>query len=176
MSLGELVEGFGERAFGLMVVMATLPAFIPSPVGAGAIAGPLVVFLGAQMLAGRVHPWLPRRLRERQLARESVRRFMDRLGHWLEKVERITRPRADAIARGAGWRVTGALMAGHGVALSLPVPLTNYPFAFVLVILAIALIERDGIVVAACWFLMLASMAIVTLFGGALVELAQRLF
>jgi hypothetical protein len=159
-----------------MVVIATLPAFIPSPVGAGLIAGPLVMFLGAQMAAGRAHPWLPKRLRQRELARESVRRFLDRLGHWLEKVERLTRPRAAFMADGAAWRVTGALMVGQGIALSLPVPLTNYPFGFVLIVLAIALIEDDGVALGVCWALMLACMAIVTIMGGALVELAQRLF
>lgn len=174
-TLGVLIDGFGRRAFGMMVVVATLPAFIPSPIGAGAIAGPLIVFLGLQMLVGRIHPWLPRSLNDRELARATVRRFLVRLGHWLVKIERVTRPRADAIANGAGWRVTGLLMAGHGVALSLPVPLTNYPFGFVLIILAIALIEGDGAIVAACWVLMLISMVVVAGFGGFLIELAQRL-
>ena len=51
-SLGELLDRFDGRAFGVLVVIATLPAFLPTPIGAGAIAGPLVVLLGLQMAWG----------------------------------------------------------------------------------------------------------------------------
>jgi hypothetical protein len=38
-------------------------AALATPVGAGAVAGPLVMLIGAQMLYGLDRPWLPRRLR-----------------------------------------------------------------------------------------------------------------
>ena len=65
-------------------------------------------------------------------------------------------------------------MALHGLALSLPVPLTNYPFGFVLVMLAIALVERDGALVAMCWALMLACVGVVLALGDAIIETLQR--
>ena len=169
-SLGELLDRFDGRAFGVLVVVATLPAFLPTPVGAGAIAGPLVVLLGLQMLAGLQHPWLPQWLRRRSFARIRIDHLLDRLGDGMAKVERLCRPRAGIMLQGAGWRLTGGLMALHGVALSLPVPLTNYPFGFVLVILAIALVERDGALVAACWALMLLCIGIVLALGDAILD------
>lgn len=169
-TLGELLDRFDGRAFGVLVVVATLPAFLPTPVGAGAIAGPLVVLLGLQMLAGLQHPWLPQWLRRRSFARVRIDHLLDRLGDGMAKVERLCRPRAAIVLQGAGWRFTGGLMALHGVALSLPVPLTNYPFGFVLVILAIALVERDGALVAACWALMLLCIGIVLALGDAIID------
>ena len=71
-SLGELLDRFDGRAFGVLVVIATLPAFLPTPVGAGAIAGPLVVLLGLQMAWGLQHPWLPQWLRRRSFARARI--------------------------------------------------------------------------------------------------------
>ena len=173
-SLGELLDRFDGRAFGVLVVIATLPAFLPTPIGAGAIAGPLVVLLGLQMAWGLQHPWLPRWLRRRSFARARIARFLDRLGDGMARVERLCRPRAPLMLEGAGWRLTGALMALHGVALSLPVPLTNYPFGFVLVMLAIALVERDGALVAICWALMLACVGVVLALGDAILETLQR--
>jgi len=173
-SLGELLDRFDGRAFGVLVVIATLPAFLPTPIGAGAIAGPLVVLLGLQMAWGLQHPWLPQWLRRRSFARVRLARFLDRLGDGMARVERLCRPRAPLVLNGAGWRLTGGLMALHGLALSLPVPLTNYPFGFVLVMLAIALVERDGVLVAACWALMLACVGVVLALGDAIIETVQR--
>ena len=57
--LHTLLSGLGRRAFGMLLFVATLPAFIPIPIG-GAISGPLVMLIGAQLMAGRRRPWLPR--------------------------------------------------------------------------------------------------------------------
>lgn len=169
-TLGELLDRFDGRAFGVLVVIATLPAFLPTPVGAGAIAGPLVVLLGLQMAWGLQHPWLPQWLRRRSFARARIARFLDRLGDGMARIERLCRPRAAPMLDGAGWRMTGGLMALHGLALSLPVPLTNYPFGFVLVMLAIALVERDGALVGICWALMLGCIGIVLALGDAILD------
>ncbi len=158
----------------MLVVIATLPAFLPTPIGAGAIAGPLVVLLGLQMAWGLQHPWLPQPRRRRSFARARIARFLDRLGDGMARIERLCRPRAQLVFNGAGWRLTGGLMALHGLALSLPVPLTNYPFGFVLVMLAIALVERDGALVAICWALMLACVGVVVALGDAIIETLQR--
>ena len=58
-----LLAGLGRRAFGMLLLVAILPAFIPIPVG-GAISGPLVMLIGVQLLVGRRRPWLPRGIAE----------------------------------------------------------------------------------------------------------------
>ena len=55
LSLETLMAGLGRRAFGMLLFVATLPAFIPIPVG-GAISGPLVILIGLQLLVGRRRP------------------------------------------------------------------------------------------------------------------------
>ena len=53
--LDELLSGLGRRAFGMLLFVSALPAFIPIPIG-GAIAGPLVVLIGVQLLLGLRRP------------------------------------------------------------------------------------------------------------------------
>jgi hypothetical protein len=53
--LRDLLAGLGRRAFGMLLLISALPAFIPIP-GGGAISGPLTVLVGAQLLAGRRQP------------------------------------------------------------------------------------------------------------------------
>ena len=55
----DLLAGLGRRAFGMMLFVASLPAFIPVPGVAGAISGPLCALVGLQLLVGLRRPWLP---------------------------------------------------------------------------------------------------------------------
>jgi hypothetical protein len=155
-TLGEIVDEFGIRAFGILLVIATLAALIPSPVGAGSVAGALSLLVGAQMLWGLPRPWLPRWLRNRAVERRSIDVFLARMDRPLSALERLTMPRLIELFRGLAARVTGLLVVVHSVILALPIPLTNYPLAFVLLIVAIALVEDDGGLLLAGWLVMTA--------------------
>jgi hypothetical protein len=174
--LGEIVDRFGVRGFGILLILGTLAAFLPTPVGAGAIAGPLVVLVGAQMLFGMRKPWLPRWLRTKVVSRAAIGRFVERMRGLLSRLERVSRPRWVALFAGAWPPVTGLLVIGHGVVLALPIPLTNYPLALVLLLAGVALIEDDGILLAIGWALMGATIVGFLLLSGTLVEWAGSLF
>src|SRR4030095_11151203 len=100
---------------------------------------------GLQMLCGFEHPWLPEGLRRRGIARASVERFVTRITPVLRWLERLCSPRFESLARGRGNRVSGFLLVLTGIGLALPIPFTNYPFGLLLIVFAVALIERDGI-------------------------------
>lgn len=175
-ALGDIVDAFGVRGFGVLIVLGTLTAFIPTPVGAGAVAGPLVMLFGAQMLFGLRKPWLPRWLRARRVSRAAIGRFVQRLRRVLLWLERASRPRWTQLFSGLWPSVTGLLVIGHGLVLALPIPLTNYPLAFVLLLTGVALVEDDGIVLLVSWVLMAATMVAFLLLSGTLVEWVARLF
>jgi hypothetical protein len=80
----------------------------------------------------------------------------------LRRVERLARPRWMPVLGALGGRVVGALTVGHGIALAMPLPLTNYPFAAVALLLAVALLEEDGLLAAVASLGMIAAMAVVT--------------
>src|SRR3546814_13817620 len=56
----DVFAGLGERAFGMLLFVATLPAFIPIPGVGGAIIGPLAIPIRLQLTAGRRIPWQTR--------------------------------------------------------------------------------------------------------------------
>lgn len=175
-TLGEIADRFGVRGFGILLILATLTAFIPTPVGAGAVAGPLVMLIGAQMLFGLDRPWLPRRLRARVISRATVGRFVQRISRMLHWLERLCRPRWTVLFARVGPPLTGLLVIGHGLVLALPIPLTNYPLALVLLLAGVALVEDDGIVLAVSWLLMAATIVTFLVLSGTLVEWAGKLF
>lgn len=162
--IGDLLDAFSERAFGLFLLLSILPAFLPLPAGAGAISGPLVALAGLQLLAQAEHPWLPAWLRRRPVAIASIDRMRRRLARPLGWLERATRPRWPAVIdHFAAKAFTGLLLIVLGVLLALPIPLTNYPFGLVLLVFAVALIERDGVGLTLAWTLGLLQVALVLL-------------
>ena len=153
-TLGELLDAFSERAFGVFLLVALLPAFLPLPAGAGAISGPLVCLAGLQLLAQAEHPWLPRWLQRRTVSTAAIGRLRARLARPLAWLERLSHPRWPAmIDQPLAKVVSGSLLLALGALLALPIPLTNYPFGIILLVFAIALIERDGRTLMVAWTL-----------------------
>ena len=113
--------------------------------------GVLVSFIGLQMLLGFEHPWLLNTLRQRGIKRSSVERFIARLTPVLRWLERLCSPRLEMLTRHPAHRISGLLLVLIGVALALPIPFTNYLFGLLLVLFAVALIERDGIALLIAW-------------------------
>jgi hypothetical protein len=171
--LGEVFAGLGKRSFGMLLFVSTLPAFIPIPGVGGAISGPLVVLIGAQLLIGRRNPWLPRFIARRGPHRHSVSRFRDLLSPWLERLERGVRPRASAMLdHRLAAAATGTLLILLGLLLSLPIPFTNFLFGGLLLLFALALLERDGYLMVGAWVTGGIAVAVFGVLSGQLAAMA----
>lgn len=177
LTLGELLDRFSERSFGLFLLIVMLPTFIPIPVGVGAVSGGLASLIGLQFLIRLEHPWLPRFVARKEIHRYRLIAFRDRMGKWLDRIERLTKPRNQAVlTHPAAHAFTGLLLVGLGITLSLPLPLTNYPFGLILLAFAFALIERDGRLMLLAWVLGLVELAMVVGFSGQIVAWGSSLF
>ena len=168
-----LMNGLGRRAFGMLLFMATLPAFIPIPIG-GAVSGPLVVLLAAQLLIGMRTPWLPGFIAKRGPKRQTLARFERILSPWLARLERIVRPRlAVVLDHRLASAVTGLLLLLLGVLLSLPIPFTNYLLGGLILLFALALLERDGAMMLVAWAVGVIAIATTGALSGGLMAAIQ---
>lgn len=151
LTLRVLLAGLGRRAFGMLLFVSVLPAFIPVPVG-GAISGPLTMLIGAQLLLLRRRPWLPRFVAEHGFPRQALARFDRMISPALMRLEHLIRPRlAQVLDHRAAAALTGLLLMLLGLLLALPIPLTNYLFGGLLLLFALALLERDGALMLVAW-------------------------
>lgn len=172
--LRDLLAGLDRRAFGMLLFIATLPAFIPIPIG-GAVSGPLVMLIGAQLLIGMHRPWLPKFLAERGPHRHLLAGFDRRISPWLARLETIIRPRMpQLLGHRAAAMLTGLLLMLLGLLLSLPIPLTNYLFGGLLLMYALALLERDGVLMLAAWIAGAIAIAVFGVLSGNLAAMAVR--
>lgn len=141
-----------QSAFGVFLFVAILPAFLPVPGLAGGISGPLVTLIGLQMLIGLRKPWLPRFIGERGPRRRTMQRFVGRIAPWLRRLDRLLKPRLSALVDTLPARAfSGLLLIVLGILLSLPIPFTNYAFGAMLLLFALALLERDGGLMLLSW-------------------------
>lgn len=174
--LRDLLAGLGRRAFGMLLLIATLPALIPVPAG-GAVSGPIVVLVGLQMLCGRHEPWLPAAVARRGPHRGALARFYAKVQGALARLERLVRPRlSQVLHHRAAAMMSGVLLVLLGLLLSLPIPFTNYLFAGLLMLFAFALLERDGVLMLVAWTAGTIAVAIFGLLSGNLAAQVLRWF
>ena len=175
LQLGAVFAGLGKRSFGMLLFVSTLPAFIPIPGVGGAISGPLVALIGAQLLVGLRKPWLPGFIARHGPHRHSVSRVRDLLSPWLARLERVVRPRASAMLdHRLASAVTGLLLILLGILLSLPIPFTNFLFGALLLLFSLALLERDGLLMGVAWAMGAIAVGVFGVLSGQLAAMAAR--
>ena len=167
--LGDVLAGLSERSFGMLLFVSTIAAFIPIPGVGGAVSGPLVILIGLQLLIGLRKPWLPGFLARRGPHRHAMARFRNLLSPWLARLERMVRPRTTVLLdHPVASAFTGLLLVLLGVLLSLPIPFTNFLFGALLLLFALALLERDGRLMAVAWALGAIAVAVFGVLSGSL--------
>ena len=170
LSFSDLLAGLGRRAFGMLLFVAVLPAFIPIPIG-GALSGPLIVMIAAQLLVGLRRPWLPAFIARRGPKRQALARFERIVDPWLRRLEHLVRPRLTVLLdHRLASAFTGLLLLLLGLLLSLPIPFTNYLLGALIVLFALALLERDGALMLVVWGLGLATLVTTGALSGGLIS------
>lgn len=174
LALRDLISGLGRSTFGVLLFISTIPAFIPIPGVAGALSGPLVVLVGLHLLILLREPWLPEFVARRGPQRSTLIRF-DRAGdRWLRWLEKLVRPRMTAmIDHPVATVFTGLQLVLLGILLALPIPFTNFMFAGLLLVYALALLERDGALMLLAW---VAGVVAIYVFGAVSGNLAAMLW
>ncbi len=148
-ALEDVVRILGDRAFGALILLLAIPNVLPVP-GLSTVTGLPIAFAAAQMVVGRPHPWLPRRLAAVSMEREGFLRVLRRAHPRMEWIERrLLRERLPALISPAAERLIGLAMMVLALVMALPIVFGNQPPAFALALLALGLIEKDGAFVVA---------------------------
>jgi hypothetical protein len=164
-TLGEMAEAFGDRAFGLLILLLCLPSLLP---GMASVFGIPMLILGAQMGMGRREPKLPGFIARQSIKREDLLRLAGASSKWLNRVERFVKPRDGFFTGPVGDRLVGWLTVYTALMLILPGPGTNGPPAFGTIVMSLGVVEADSRVVGIGVALTLAGCIFATCVLGAL--------
>ena len=146
-AIRDLLAVIGDRAFGLVLLLFALPNCIPGPPGLGSILGIPVILIGIQMAQGRTAPQLPEFIGRRTIRRETLLAIAERSQPYLQRLERVCRPRLLALSTRRAERLVGVFITLLALAVAVPLPLTNFIPAAGIAILALGLLEEDGVTI-----------------------------
>jgi hypothetical protein len=136
------------RAYDVLLIFLSLPFLTPVPLPFLSTAfGSVMMLIGARLAVGQ-RPWLPQRLREKQLDGKHLARLLSAGGKVLAGLEVFLRPRFSFVH--TTWvfqRITGVLivLSGAFLLLPLPIPFSNILPAATVLLLAAGALERDGL-------------------------------
>ena len=148
-SIDVLRLALGDRSFAALLVVFAAINLLPWPPGSTLVLGVPLILVSAQMILGRPSIWLPRFVLDKSV---SAHKFRAITAVWiprLVRLERLVKPRYWPLYPGYDDRLIGILALIEALAVTLPVPFGNWFPALSIVLLGLALSERDGILLAA---------------------------
>lgn len=167
-ALREVLEHFGERAIGALMVVFAAPLVLPMPVGLSAVLGlPLIVFT-AQLAIGGSRPWLPKVLGQRMIRRKDLAGLARRILPLVLALEKLLKPRLTWLLFPIAARLVGLVAFLLAVIVFLPIPFGNMFPSLAIAFLGLGLVERDGLAVLLGWLVAVASIAFLVFVSHAL--------
>jgi hypothetical protein len=146
-TLGWILGQLRERAFGLFLLVLALPCCIPFLYGVPQVVALPLLFVSAQVMIGRRLPWLPARLAARRVATGSLQSLSQRAAPWLMRIEAVSRPRLAALTHRPLDQLVGLALVVFSASILVPLPGTNTVPGIAVVIVAMGLLQRDGLMV-----------------------------
>ncbi|MEL6605527.1 MAG: exopolysaccharide biosynthesis protein [Cyanobacteria bacterium J06614_10] len=145
-TLNEILEIAGERTFGFLFVLLSLPSALPIPApGYSTPFGIVMFLLAAQLIAGRDQPWLPEKFRKKGFERAQVQTLIGKGIPWLQRIETVAKPRLTPVCTSrTGQMVIGIAVALMSISMMIPIPLTNTLPAIGIFITGFGLLDDDG--------------------------------
>ena len=136
-----LVAGLGDRSFGIIIILLALLALLP---GVSAFVGIVLTVPAYQMIRARPAPAFPKQLAARPFSTQVLAKLLRRIVPVLRWVERFIHPRWPTPFETTR-RVVGGAVLLMGALLLVPLPLSNFVPAVVILAIAVAYLEEDGL-------------------------------
>ncbi len=168
-SIGEVLNAFGDRAFGALMLLFAAPNMVPLPPGTSAVLGAPLLFITAQLMLGRPTLWMPRFICDRSISRDFFALLTAKLSPILHWMERFLQPRMSVLLHPVPERIVGAACLLLAVILFLPIPFGNIPPALAITAFALGILERDGVATLVGWLAAIGSLLILAAISSAII-------
>lgn len=147
LSLRELVNAFGERGFGALILVLSLLALLPWPPGGKAVFGLPIILLSIELALQRDQVWLPRWILRASVSRSAFGRGIRRIMRPVRFVENLTRPRLLFMTSDVADVFTGLICVLLAMMMALPIPFGDMLPGVALALFALGMMQRDGVAV-----------------------------
>lgn len=167
-ALRTVLETLQGRAYELLMILLVLPFAVPVSVpGMSTPFGLAIAGVAVQLAAGRL-PWLPKRLLSAKMGAGFFRKVLAATRGVVLFLEKFLRPRWASCTGSKKWvgvHLWALAIAAGLLALPLPIPFTNMVPGWAVFLIALGLMERDGLFIVAGHAVLLISLAYFALLG-----------
>lgn len=154
-TVGQFTALLGDRAFALVILIFSLPNSLPIPgiPGFSTITGLPITFIAMQMALGRETIWLPKKIAEKEFSQALLIKMLSKAIPAVIWLEKLLRPRMGWVCGKTGERLIGLLFVVLSLIIALPIPGGNFLPGVAMSLIAIGLLEKDGLfIIAAAGF------------------------
>ena len=147
-TLADTVAALGDRTIGGILLVLSIPTVMPVPLGVSVLFNlPVLLFTFEMMRRGGTVD-LPDWLLRRSVSTQTVARMIDGILPRLRMVEQMLTPRLRRLTASHFERWLGTICFVMAAIAITPLPLIGWLPGFGLIIIALGLIEHDGLAVA----------------------------
>ncbi len=148
-SLGRFTDKLGDRGFALAILIFALPNSLPIPgiPGFSTITGLPITFIALQMVVGRQTIWLPDRIARKEFSMDVLKRLLNKAMPGVIKLEKYLTPRWDWVTSRFAERFLGLLFVVLSLIIALPIPGGNFFPGLAMSLIALGMLEKDGLFV-----------------------------
>lgn len=144
LTLDEVVEAFGDRGIGALILVLSLMALFPWPPGGKAVFAAPIILLAVELATQRNEVWLPRWLLKASLNRSTYRKATSRLIRPIRFVENLTRPRLTVFTGPISEMIMGVVCVILALIMALPIPFGDMLPGLALIFFALGIMQKDG--------------------------------
>lgn len=160
-SIFEILRILREGSFGIVLIVFSVPTVLPIP-GIGAFLSIPALFVSLQLIMGRNYLWLPKWVGRKKIAMKSMKKIVDNSIPYLRKAEFFLHPRGFFLSGKIGHAICGIICFLCAVSVAIPFPLTNTIPSIGIIIIALGLLERDGLAIIAGMLVAIFGIAVAT--------------
>ena len=147
-SLADAMAALGDRTIGGILLVLSIPMVMPVPLGVSVLFNLPVLLFTFQMMRSGGTVELPAWLLGRSLSSQAAAAMIDGILPRLRIIERMLRPRLPRLTSTGFERWLGIICFVMAAIAITPLPLIGWLPGFGLIIIALGLIEHDGLAVA----------------------------
>jgi hypothetical protein len=144
-SVGELLDRLDSRAHGVLMLILALPMLIPNIPGISTIFGVLMLPPALALMLGQRRMWMPEKVRAWTFDRSGFSKALNVAIPALKRVEFLIKPRFSFLTRWPATSYAGFQTFIMALVLILPIWGANLSPGVTVTFTALALLQRDGL-------------------------------
>ena len=144
-TFAHLRDALADRGLAALLLLVSAFNMLPLPPGTSLISGIPCLLLAWQMMLRRKAAWLPQKVLNHEITEQTVALIRSKVVPKLFWLEKFIKPRYWPFSPGNDEFVIGVICIMTSILLILPIPLGNWSSAIAMTTLALALLQRDGL-------------------------------